>query len=99
LGVMNKFFSTSHILQRIRAEYLEMPGLSLKPEQVERLCGIDRGLCRDALDVLVATGFLSMRADGAYGRDKNPDISRARPAKATLEAVNSTVARLRSRAS
>jgi hypothetical protein len=96
---MNKSPSVSHILQRIRAEYLEMPGLSLKPEQVERLCGIDGGVCRDALNVLVATGFLSRRADGAYGRDRNPDISRARPAKATLEAVNSTASRLRSRAS
>ena len=29
------------IIQRIRAEYLEMPGLSLRPEQVQRLCGVD----------------------------------------------------------
>ena len=73
------------ILQRIRSEYLEMPGLNLRPEQLQRLCGIDRALCQTALEVLVDTGFLSMRADGAYGRFKNPDNSRARPAKATLE--------------
>jgi hypothetical protein len=92
--------ATPHVLQRIRAEYLEMPGLSLKPEQVERLCGIDRAVCRKALETLVATGFLSVRADGTYGRDKNPDISRARPARATLEAgLASTVLRMRSRAS
>jgi hypothetical protein len=92
--------ATSHILQRIRAEYIEMPGLSLKPEQVERLCGIDRAMCHRALEILVASGFLSMRADGAYGRDRNPDIARARPAKAMLESpINSTVSRVRSRIS
>jgi hypothetical protein len=77
-----------------------MPGLSLKLEQVERLCGIDRTACKKALETLVATGFLSVRADGAYGRDKNPDISRARPARATLESgLASTVSRMRPRAS
>ena len=41
------------ILQRIRAEYLEMPGLSLSPEQVQRLCGVDSALC---VSVLEASG-------------------------------------------
>jgi hypothetical protein len=88
------------ILQRIRAEYLEMPGLTLKPEQVQRLCGVDRNLCEMALAMLVETGFLSIRPDGAYGRFPNPDIARSRPAKASLEpSVLSTMNRLRSRAS
>jgi hypothetical protein len=73
------------ILQRIRAEYLEMPGLTLRPEQVQRLCGIDRAMCEAALQMLVDAGFLSVRADGAYARYKNPEISRARPAKARLD--------------
>ena len=73
------------ILQRIRAEYLEMPGLSLSPEQVQRLCGMDRALCASVLEALVETGFLSRRADGGYARNGNPDVSRARQAKATLE--------------
>lgn len=75
-------------IQRIRAEYIEMPGLSLKPEQVQRLCGVDRGLCVRALEALVESGFLSRRADGAYGCFHNPDISRARPAKATHESAS-----------
>ena len=29
-----------HELNRLRAEYLEMPGLRLKREQVQRLCGL-----------------------------------------------------------
>ena len=73
------------IVQRIRAEYLEMPGLTLRPEQVQRLCGVDSALCESILDVLVESGFLSRRADGAYARHRNPDISRARQAKAGLE--------------
>ena len=73
------------ILQRIRAEYLEMPGLSLSPEQVQRLCGVDSALCASVLEALVETGFLSRRSDGAYARDRNSDVSRARQAKATLE--------------
>lgn len=88
------------ILQRIRAEYLEMPGLTLKPEQIERLCGVDRNLCHAVLETLVETGFLSVRSDGAYGRYRNPDISRARPAKAGFEpSVAATMSRVRSKAS
>lgn len=77
--------AASEVLQRIRAEYLEMPGLSLKAEQVQRLCGVDRVLCQKALEALVETGFLSMRPDGAYGRFGNADVSRTRPATASLE--------------
>ena len=89
-----------HILQRIRAEYTEMPGLILRPEQVQRLCGVDRAVCEAALAMLVESGFLSMRADGAYGRFRNSDIARARPAKAGLEPSRlATMSRVRPRAS
>ena len=81
---MNKLVAPE-IVQRIRAEYVEMPGLALRPEQVQRLCGVDSPLCQSVLAALVATGFLSRRAAGASGRDRNPDISRARQAKAGLE--------------
>ncbi len=91
---------STHVLRRIRAEYLEMPGLCLTSEQVQRLCGLDRSVCETALDVLVESGFLSMRADGAYGRFRDPDLSRARPAKASLEpSVFATMSRVRPRAS
>jgi hypothetical protein len=77
----------AHLLQRIRSEYIEMPGLALRPEQVQRLCGVDGAACQTVLEALVETGFLSKRSDGAYGRDRNPDISRARYAKASLDPV------------
>ena len=82
----------AHILQRIKSEYIEMPGLALRPEQVQRLCGVDGASCQTVLEALVETGFLSKRSDGAYGRDRNPDISRARQAKAGLEPVASAAA-------
>ena len=92
--------AATHILQRIRSEYLEMPGLSLKPEQVQRLCGVDGAACQSVLEALVESGFLSRRPDGAYGRFRNPDISRARQAKAGLESpAPATKARKRLRAS
>jgi hypothetical protein len=91
--------AVTQILQRIRSEYLEMPGLTLKPEQVQRLCGVDSAACESVLETLVETGFLSKRADGAYGRHRNPDISRARQAKASLETSMTNAIRNRSRAS
>lgn len=55
-------------LVRIRAEYMEMPGLRLTPAQAERLCGFDRATCELALRALAAARFLSRTRDGAYVR-------------------------------
>jgi hypothetical protein len=55
-------------LQRIRAEYVEMPGMRLTPEQVERLSGLDRSVCRQVLDTLVNAQFLFVGRDGSYTR-------------------------------
>ena len=77
--------AVTQILLRIRSEYLEMPGLTLRPEQVQRLCGVDSAACASVLETLVESGFLSRRPDGAYGRFRNPDISRSRQAKAGLD--------------
>ena len=56
------------LLNRLRAEFLEMPGMRLKPEQVQRLCGVERGLCQTVLDSLVDARFLCVSADGQYAR-------------------------------
>jgi hypothetical protein len=53
---------------RIRAEYREMPGLLLTPEQVQRLCGIERILCQLILNELVDAKFLWVKVDGRYAR-------------------------------
>ena len=56
------------IMGRIRAEYREMPDMSLRAEQVQRLCGLEGALCKEALDALVDAKFLRVRSDGAYVR-------------------------------
>jgi hypothetical protein len=72
------------IAERLRAEYLEMPGLYLRPEQVQRLCGIEQTMCQAILDALVASKFLCLRTDGRYARLTEGHISGPRPAKAYL---------------
>ena len=59
---------TMRVLERIRAEFLEMPGLRLKPEQVQRLCGVEQNVCKHVLDSLVDHEFLCVKPDGAYAR-------------------------------
>ena len=72
------------ILERLRAEYLEMPGMRLNLEQVQRLCGIERSMCKVALDVLVETKFLCVRADGSYVRLADASVPRQRPSLTDL---------------
>jgi DNA-binding GntR family transcriptional regulator len=56
------------LLNRIRIEFLEMPGLQLTPAQLQRLCGVDRTVCQQVLATLVATKFLCLRPNGTYAR-------------------------------
>ena len=73
------------VLSRLRAEFLEMPGMRLTPDQVQRLCGLEGPLCRLALDALVASQFLCVKADGHYARVRDGgDMPRPSPAKADL---------------
>ena len=53
---------------RIRAEYVEMPGMRLTPQQLERLTGVDASVCRAVLDDLVRARFLRLTDDGTYLR-------------------------------
>jgi endonuclease III len=71
------------VLQRLRAEYLEMPGLRLKTDQVQRLCGIERNMCQMVLETLVDARFLCVTPDGHYTR-VTEEPRRVRPAKADL---------------
>lgn len=56
------------LLQRIRAEYLEMPGLRVTHHQAQRLWGLDASTCREALDCLVDVKFLTLTPAGQYAR-------------------------------
>ena len=55
---------------RVRAEYLEMPGLTLTRWQMRRLWLLDVSLC-DVVDALVASGFLWRRPNNTYARLSN----------------------------
>jgi DNA-binding IclR family transcriptional regulator len=69
-------FATStpetRMLERIRAEYEESPGLSLTSRQAQRLWGLDPGLCSRLLNELVRQRFLRRTASDTYIR-VNPD--------------------------
>lgn len=74
------------LLQRIRGEYLEMPGLRLTLKQAQRLCGVEPALCQRVLNILVEAKFLSIKTDGTYARlTDGANSPRPHPAKAVLE--------------
>ena len=56
------------LLDRIRSEYIEMPGLRLKREQASRLWGLEEGVCVELLQRLIDEKFLCHKADGSYAR-------------------------------
>lgn len=60
--------SLTFLLQRIRSEFLEMPGLRLTPAQAARLWALDRPTSERVLNGLTVTGFLLKSRDGAYLR-------------------------------
>jgi hypothetical protein len=74
------------VLHRLRIEFLEMPGLRLKPEQVQRLCSVEWAVGQIILDMLVDPEFLCARPDGHYSLLPLPDgmAQCPQPAKADL---------------
>jgi hypothetical protein len=72
------------VVARIRAEYVEMPGMRLTALQVQRLCGVDAPSCLRALNALVHDQFLCLKPNGTYARVAEEAASRIRPAKAHL---------------
>ncbi len=54
--------------ERIRGEFLEMPGLVLTPQQASRLWALDTATSACVLDRLASAGFLARTRDGAYLR-------------------------------
>lgn len=72
-------------IERLRAEFLEMPGLRLTVAQVQRLCGLEPSMCQAVLDALVGVKFLRVTPTGHYVRLTDGDtMARWHPAKADL---------------
>jgi hypothetical protein len=76
--------TVSDVLDRLRGEFMEMPGLRLTAEQVQRLCGIERTMCHMVLDSLVESEFLCVNPNGQYARLMT---GHHHPAKAHLKTV------------
>ena len=72
------------LLERIRTEYLEMPGWCLTLEQMQRLSSVEQMLCKRVLDALVDAKLLCVKSDGTYARVTDGEISRPRAAKSDL---------------
>ena len=52
------------IMQRVRIEYEEMPGLSVTVAQASRLWNIDASTAREVLNAMVDVGYLSAGPQG-----------------------------------
>jgi hypothetical protein len=56
----------SALLQRVREQYQEMPGLQLTKGQATRLFGVAPSVCAAMLRALVMENFLSRTGDGLF---------------------------------
>jgi Fic family protein len=54
------------LLRRIRAEYLEMPGLHLTAQQAQRLFGLEAETCDAVLATLLDAKFLIRTHSGLF---------------------------------
>ena len=56
------------LVNRVRNEFLEMPGLQLTVPQAARLWGLETSSCRHVIDALVDTAFLRWTPRGTVVR-------------------------------
>lgn len=54
------------LVRRIRAEFEEMPGLSLTSAQASKFFGMSPEVCADILANLIEEGMLSLNGDRRY---------------------------------
>jgi hypothetical protein len=79
--------STDDLLRRLKAEFLEMPGLKLTMAQAQRLWALDSTSCSMVLETLVTVNFLWRTRDGAFMR-----VEHGTPAKAQLNRLTKPAA-------
>ena len=56
------------VATRVRAEFVEMPGLTLTVRQASRLFGLEHEICREVVDRLVGAEFLRWVGVGVISR-------------------------------
>ena len=62
-----------NLVQRIREEFEEAPGLRVSVREAARFWGLDETTCGQVLDKLLAVGFLTRGGDGRYGQSTTSD--------------------------
>jgi DNA-binding IclR family transcriptional regulator len=55
-----------NLVQRIREEFEEAPGLRVTVREAARFWGLDEETCGQVLQQLLAVGFLARGGDGRY---------------------------------
>ena len=56
------------LVERVRGEFNEMPGLQLTEAQAARLWGVEPAACRGVVELLVGTEFLRRTPTGRITR-------------------------------
>lgn len=72
---MQRISPPADVIRRIRAEYLEMPGLRLTAIQARRLFGLTATTCDMVLDDLLKCGFLWRTSQGRFALAEGIDFA------------------------
>jgi len=56
------------LVARVRAEFMEMPGLRLSTAEATRLWGMEHSVCSTVLESLVQASFLRRAQNGTFLR-------------------------------
>ncbi len=67
-GVVMSPAEIDAVVYRVRAEFIEMPGLQLTVTQAARLWGLNPEDCESVIDTLVRTAFLRRTSAGVVMR-------------------------------
>jgi len=67
-GISTRSRATRTLLERIAAEYAEMPSLSITLPQAQRLWAVDQATCHEAISRLVSIGVLRRTSRGPFVR-------------------------------
>lgn len=85
---------SERLVERIRAEFCEMPGMRLTSRQAQRLWSLDQETCRTVLDNLVNSGFLVRSGQDTYTRlMSGAETSRLRMAKSSAGTARARLGR------
>lgn len=66
--VMTQSEAIRTLIEQVKAEYAEMPGLSVTLPQAQRLWAVDRPTCEEAFSHLIARRVLRMTTKGRFVR-------------------------------